>query len=247
MRQRKDKKSEMLEIRISYAEKQAFIALCRAEGRSASAVVRELVATYSAGKTRRPLQTLQRIIAMTRTIIARPKRLLAPALAASTALAFGLSAPSGAEADPRAAFDLIDRDRDQAIIYSEMLAHIVEEGLLVNPSAREGAPQRIASAEEVEGAIRSEFARYDADRDGAVTYAEFASFYVWRVDSVFAAMDRDSSGALERPELRSSLGALGLAEGVSTQSRDQRVDHVLDELDTDRDGALSYDEFTAIG
>jgi Ca2+-binding EF-hand superfamily protein len=243
MTQRREKKSEMLEIRISHAEKQAFIARCRAEGRSASAVVRELVAGYSAGPARRSFPFMHRITAMTRTLAARPKRLLAAALAASTALAFGLSAPSGAEADPRAAFDLIDRDRDQAIDFAEMLDHILEEGLVVNPNARPGAPERLVSPDELEGAIRSEFARYDRDRNGSVTYAEFASYYVWRVDSVFAALDRDADGALDRAELSRSLGVY---EGVTTQSRDQRVDHVLAQLDADRDGALSYDEFTAI-
>lgn len=103
---RPPKKSETLEIRLSHAEKVAFMARCRAEGVTASEVVRGLIETP----------------------VARPKRsgkawqALAAALAGL--LIGAVAAPSIAQALPgsRVAFYQMDADRDGVISFDEFRA-----------------------------------------------------------------------------------------------------------------------------
>ena len=103
---RPPKKSETLEIRLSYAEKLAFMARCRSEGVTASEVVRGLIETP----------------------VARPKRSAKPwqaLVAAMAGLLIGaVAAPSIAQALPgsRAAFDQMDVNRDGVVSFAEFKA-----------------------------------------------------------------------------------------------------------------------------
>ena len=53
-RERPPKKSETLEVRVPHAAKQAFMARCRAEGRSASDVIREFIDGFLARPSIQP-------------------------------------------------------------------------------------------------------------------------------------------------------------------------------------------------
>jgi len=110
------KKSETLEIRLPHPTKTAFMARCQDQGRTASEAVRRFIDAEIAGSEPR-----------------RPRVSLWQALAAAAAgLAIGaVAAPSLAQtahaqinvgADPRAAFDRLDRNHDGVVSYSEFRA-----------------------------------------------------------------------------------------------------------------------------
>ena len=96
------KKSETLEIRIPYPTKQAFMARCRDEGRSASETLRDLIE----GRLAPP---------------PRPARWRRMAVGALIAAAMGaVAAPSLAR--PPAGFDRLDRDHDGRITAADLAA-----------------------------------------------------------------------------------------------------------------------------
>jgi hypothetical protein len=99
------KKSETLEIRLPYPTKLAFMASCRAEGRSASEALRHFIDGHLQPRpARRPNLLL-------------PGRLIAGALIAAAVGAIAL--PSLARPTLRAEFDRLDRNGDQAISLAE--------------------------------------------------------------------------------------------------------------------------------
>jgi len=102
---RKLKKSESLEIRIPYPTKQAFMARCRDEGRSASEALRGLIDAQLDGPKAPPARR-------------RPWRLIAGALVAA---AVGAAAvPSLARPGLRAAeFTALDANHDGVLSFSE--------------------------------------------------------------------------------------------------------------------------------
>ena len=93
MTQPRVKKSETLEIRLSYPAKLAFMARCRDEGRSASEALRLFIEGH---------------IEPTKPARRTPQRLIAGALIAAAVGAFAL--PSLAHTNQRAAFDCLARD-----------------------------------------------------------------------------------------------------------------------------------------
>jgi hypothetical protein len=103
---RKLKKSESLEIRIPYPTKQAFMARCRDEGRSASEALRALIDGQL--EAARPAPPARR----------RPWRLIAGALVAA---AVGAAAvPSLARPGLRAAeFTALDANHDGVLSFAE--------------------------------------------------------------------------------------------------------------------------------
>lgn len=107
---RPPKKSESLEIRIPYPTKQAFMARCRDEGRSASEVLRDLI------ETRLVEESLDAA-----KVARRRMRLIAGAL---LALAVGaVAVPSLAhaphETQSRRAFERMDADHNGVVTYQE--------------------------------------------------------------------------------------------------------------------------------
>jgi hypothetical protein len=102
------KKSETLEIRLPLAAKTAFMARCRAEGRTASEVLRCLIETETESR-QRPA--------------ARPRLRAWQAIAAAAAgLAVGtVAAPSLAHptTNSRAAFERLDRNHDGVLSFDE--------------------------------------------------------------------------------------------------------------------------------
>ena len=103
-RQRAPKKSESLEVRLAHPTKQAFMARCRREGRTASEVVRELIETCPPAN--RPARHRTRL-----AVIA----LVAAALGAA-------AAPSLARPLIAVEFDQLDHNGDGVIQRAEYLA-----------------------------------------------------------------------------------------------------------------------------
>ncbi|MFA4938492.1 hypothetical protein [Brevundimonas sp.] len=104
------KKSETVEIRLPLATKTAFMARCRAEGRTASDAIRRFIdAELNQTSARRSTGLNWR-------------QLLAAAVAG---LALGaVAAPSLAQSSPpsRAAFDRLDRNHDGVVSFDEYCA-----------------------------------------------------------------------------------------------------------------------------
>ncbi len=102
---RKLKKSEMLEVRIPYPTKTAFMALCQDEGRSASEAVRSFIDRRLAAEAEET----------------KSRRLVRWLVGASIAAAAGaMAAPSLAGAGPDAAFRKLDLNHDGVVAVSEV-------------------------------------------------------------------------------------------------------------------------------
>jgi len=162
------KKSEFLEVRLPQPTKQAFMARCRADGRSASEAVRGFIDGYLAARGRRSRW---------------PARLIA---AGAALLICGLAAaPSFARPTAEGDFSRLDLDHDGRVSLAEFeRAASVEIG--VGPTAGWLGRIGLAAAPAgpaLDGRLRREvldavFARIDADRDGSISLGEYRR---WRV------------------------------------------------------------------
>lgn len=101
---RKLKKSEMLEVRIPYPTKTAFMALCRDEGQSASEMVRGYIDRRLQGEAEE----------------ARSRRLFRWLVGGAIAAAVGaVAVPSLARPGPDAEFHKLDANRDGVVTVAE--------------------------------------------------------------------------------------------------------------------------------
>ncbi|HEY4031882.1 MAG TPA: EF-hand domain-containing protein [Caulobacteraceae bacterium] len=147
------KKSETLEIRLPYAQKQAFMARCQAEGCSASAALRGFI-EQTIAEPRRP---------------SRRWRWAAVGLAAVSLGA--VAAPSLARPSLPAQFARLDVDRDGRLSLAEF-----ERGASLQLTLGPGAAHDLAPTDR-EGLLRREFGRIDANRDGEIALDEFRRYY----------------------------------------------------------------------
>jgi hypothetical protein len=147
------KKSETLEIRLPHALKQAFMARCRDEGRSASEAVRGFI-EGAVVDPRRPSGRL---------------RWAAVGLAAVSLGA--VAAPSLARPSLPAQFARLDADHDGRLSLAEF-----ERGASVEIALGSGAVRKLTPADR-DGLLRREFGRIDADRDGEIALDEFRRYY----------------------------------------------------------------------
>ncbi|KAG2611903.1 hypothetical protein PVAP13_4KG154415 [Panicum virgatum] len=88
----------------------------------------------------------------------------------------------------------------------------------------------------------------DADGNGSLDYGEFVTLSVHlrkigndeHLHKAFAYFDRNESGYIEIDELRESL-----AEDLG-QNHEEVINAIIRDVDTDKDGKISYDEFVAM-
>ncbi|WRX25650.1 Protein kinase domain - like 10 [Theobroma cacao] len=88
----------------------------------------------------------------------------------------------------------------------------------------------------------------DVDRDGYLDYGEFVAISVHlrkmgndeHLKKAFEFFDRNQSGFIEIEELRDAL-----ADEVETNS-EEVISAIMHDVDTDKDGRISYDEFAAM-
>ena len=234
---RPPKKSEVLEVRIAHDAKQALMRKAQAEGRSASAVIRECIARYVADEDQevRPM-----LITLWKPAVA--------AGALGTAVLASTLVPTQASAGPdfRAAFERLDRNRDDRISLAEFAQPngdmLFVERADAPPMTKGGKPFVLRLGRDAPppppGAsvppkemMQSEFSRHDANGDGSITYAEFEQFHRKFLEEGFAALDGNGDGFLDGGEYQIARSAAPMGAADFT------------ELDADRDGRISQDEF----
>jgi len=147
------KKSETLEIRLPHALKQAFMARCRSEGRTASEALRASI-EQALAEPQRP---------------ARRARWAAVGLAAVSLGA--VAAPSLARPSLPAQFARLDADHDGRLSLAEF-----ERGANVQITLGPGAARSLTATDR-ESLLRREFGRIDANGDGEIALDEFRRYY----------------------------------------------------------------------
>ena len=165
--QRRLKKSEFLEIRLPHPTKQAFMARCRSDGRSASEAVRGFIEGYLEGRSARP----------------GPSPRLRLAAAGAALLVCGLAAaPSFAGASAPADFARMDLNSDGRVSLAEFeRASTVEVALApgaggwLQKAGLTRAPGRPTTLDPglSRAVLAAAFREIDADRNGGVSLAEY--------------------------------------------------------------------------
>ena len=248
-RTQKSKKSEMLEVRMSYEQKQALLAYCRDTGNSASSLVRNLISDRVEPSSWRTVFNRERTQDMLNFLKTKPRAAMAGAASSAALMAFAIAAPSGAQ-DARAAYDALDTNGDEIVTLAEFVDVVRSEGLIWNPRVDENSARRSVGLSELEGHTRSEFHRYDRNRDGRMTYNEFSGRYVALLHSSFVALDRNSDRRISANELAVSLGGIGYDTASAERNarpRDVMAREMIADFDTNDDGQLDFEEFSAPG
>ena len=243
---RKVKKSETIELRIGWDEKQAFKHVCEQDGVAASERLRTLIQAHLSEQAEQSSPLSERISQMSQILTQRPRTFIAAITSTAAALAIAAAAPSMAGIDTQAAFARMDTDRNGQISFDEFYAQIAEDGLFLGPDAPIDAPERLASESEILGSLHREYALYDRNRDGAIEHREFAGHYVWRMETTFRALDRNDDGHIQVRELARVMGAVGLNEDNASLNRLERANAAIAALDSNGDGALDFDEYSDV-
>ncbi|TYH71691.1 hypothetical protein ES332_D05G201800v1 [Gossypium tomentosum] len=87
----------------------------------------------------------------------------------------------------------------------------------------------------------------DVDKSGTIDYIEFvtATMHRHRLDrednirKAFNFFDKDSNGFITRDELRQAMTQYGMGDEAT-------IDEVIEDVDTDKDGRINYEEFVAM-
>jgi hypothetical protein len=171
---KKLKKSETLEIRIPYPTKEAFMARCRDEGRSASEALRVFIDQHleAAAPRRRAL--------LPQTPAGRRRFRFAVA-GAIAAMAGAAALPSLARPSAQTEFQRLDLNGDGRVSYAELSRNAqVSADIAIGPSRLTARGERLTftAAAGPEAAARDallklEFSRLDANGDGAVSLGEY--------------------------------------------------------------------------
>jgi Ca2+-binding EF-hand superfamily protein len=213
------KKTEKLEVRLSTETKQAFLARCRSEGRSASETLRGFIDDYLA----RPLSPQE-----LKMIARSPFTYAGLAVAAVVGVAIvGAAQPSHAQPDLTGFFKSLDRNGDGRLTRDEF-------GTSGPPPAPKPGQGVIT--------IGGQFPDYDTNQDGVISLAEFTAFNQASILKRFLALDADSDGKLTLAEVQRPGALLGdrhsgmAISGAITAKGFARVDK-------NHDGAISRAEF----
>ncbi|WP_170412858.1 EF-hand domain-containing protein [Ruegeria atlantica] len=189
------KKSETLEIRVSYELKSKLADLSEQRGSSMSELVRGVIdrelagpSPNTVGEDDMPVRSLSRFAP--KTLYVLPVLLLA-------GLYWG-SGQTPAQATPMARifFAELDRNGDGQITQSEFHQFLLEEDALFVPddcdAASESCTAEAIAAEEIE--------RADSNADGHVEYSEFEIFYLAERAVEFLEYDADENGVVTPDE-----------------------------------------------
>ncbi|XP_018634546.1 calcium-dependent protein kinase 29-like [Nicotiana tomentosiformis] len=127
-------------------------------------------------------------------------------------------------------FSNIDTDGSGTITYEELKTGLSRLG------------SKLTEAE-----IKQLMEAADVDKSGTIDYIEFITatthrHRLEREENLFKAFlyfDKDCSGFITRDELRHAMTEYGMGDEAT-------IDEILDDVDTDKDGKINYDEFVAM-
>jgi Ca2+-binding EF-hand superfamily protein len=260
---RMPKKSEMLEVRLDYETKRDFLAACRSAGRTASDVVRENVRAFidAQGRAAAPPEPEKKGAAILAFIPAplRRKRFIAIG-AGALALTTFAALPSAADPNFRASFDRLDTNHDGKLTPDEfgrgpsgnltVFENATVEGR--NLPARDVAlrtstdygdlttPQSSARAARAPAPDHAGFARFDADADSGITFAEYSARYLAMLRNGFEALDVNADGRVTSEEFQRPISIS--ADSVTAPPRSD-FESLPQGLDRNADGVVTYEEY----
>ncbi|KAI3730323.1 hypothetical protein L1987_61492 [Smallanthus sonchifolius] len=127
-------------------------------------------------------------------------------------------------------FNNMDTDGSGFITYEELKTGLSKLG------------SRLAESE-----IQQLLEAADVDKNGTIDYIEFitATMHRHKLDreenlyKAFQFFDKDNSGFITRDELKQSMTQYGMGDEAT-------INEVLDDVDTDKDGTINYEEFAAM-
>jgi hypothetical protein len=195
--EREAKKSESIEVRVPHAVKQAFMARCRAQGRTASEAIRGFVQGEIDDKTARSRNRLRRL---------RP----AAAGIVATLMVTLVTGPATVSAAPHFGpeFSVLDRNHDGVISPAEYgddrrrNADLLGcgKGELLLPLARESMPEVHDVRPFAVAASAFTFATVDRNQDGRISREEYAAHWLQVVQKGFKRFDANHDGTISRRE-----------------------------------------------
>eukprot|EP00850_Spirogloea_muscicola_P011539 SM000072S21173 [mRNA] locus=s72:156605:160594:+ [translate_table: standard] len=132
----------------------------------------------------------------------------------------------------RSVFSMMDADNSGSITVDEL---------------RQGLTRIGSNLSEVE--VRQLLEAADVDGDGTIDYGEFvaATMHMQRMENeahihaAFDHFDRDHSGFIDVEEL-----TIGLGNDMPANDSARVIRDIINEVDTDHDGRISYDEFASM-
>ncbi|KAI3816311.1 hypothetical protein L1987_16004 [Smallanthus sonchifolius] len=127
-------------------------------------------------------------------------------------------------------FKNMDTDRSGSITYDELKTGLSKLG------------SRLSEAE-----MQQLMEAADVDKNGTIDYIEFvtATMHRHKLDreenlrKAFDFFDNDNSGYITRDELKHSMTQYGMGD-------EETINEVLDDVDTDKDGKINYEEFVTM-
>ncbi|KAH7849064.1 hypothetical protein Vadar_012432 [Vaccinium darrowii] len=130
----------------------------------------------------------------------------------------------------RQTFKNMDTDESGSITLEELKAGLSKLGSKLNESE-----------------ITALMEAADVDKSGTIDYIEFitATMHRHRLEKeehlykAFQFFDKDNSGFITRDELKHAMTEYGMGDEAT-------IDEVLDDVDTDKDGKINYEEFVAM-
>jgi hypothetical protein len=229
---RPPKKSDTIEVRLPHAVKRAFMDQCHAQGRTASDVVRGFVEAHLAKEPAEPAAL---------RLWFRP--VAAAGMLAALMVAMPVAVASGP--DLRPSFAVIDRNHDGLLTPDEYGARPQPPGrecgehhVLALP-LRDGAiPHARGMRPFAIGAADFSFAGADANKDGKVSFPEYAGHRLKMLRAGFDELDTNRDGTLTPREYAT-------AWDIFRFQGEQPDLAAFRELDRDGDGKVSWTEFLA--
>ncbi|KAK8472940.1 hypothetical protein PHAVU_001G002800 [Phaseolus vulgaris] len=127
-------------------------------------------------------------------------------------------------------FNNMDTDRSGTITYEELKSGLTKLGSKLS-----------------EYEIKQLMEAADVDKNGTIDYQEFITATINRhklekeenLYKAFQYFDKDNSGYITREELRQALTEYQMGDEAT-------IDEVIDDVDTDNDGKINYQEFVAM-